>query len=83
MPKTPMSGARHRTNAAGARRAVRSNVRPHRAGVRRDEPAMTAGLDQRWRRATAAAVVNTGDRVLDACCGTGTLRSPTPKREAA
>ena len=30
---------------------------------------MTAGLDQRWRRAT----VRSGDRVLDACCGTGDL----------
>ena len=34
---------------------------------------MTAGLDQRWRRATVAAVVRPGDRVLDACCGTGDL----------
>jgi demethylmenaquinone methyltransferase / 2-methoxy-6-polyprenyl-1,4-benzoquinol methylase len=34
---------------------------------------MTAGLDQRWRRLTAAAVVHPGDRVLDACCGTGDL----------
>jgi len=34
---------------------------------------MTAGLDQRWRRATVAAVVQPGDRVLDACCGTGDL----------
>jgi demethylmenaquinone methyltransferase / 2-methoxy-6-polyprenyl-1,4-benzoquinol methylase len=35
--------------------------------------AMTAGLDQRWRRATVTAVVRRGDRVLDACCGTGDL----------
>jgi demethylmenaquinone methyltransferase / 2-methoxy-6-polyprenyl-1,4-benzoquinol methylase len=35
--------------------------------------AMTAGLDRRWRRATAQAVVRRGDRVLDACCGTGDL----------
>jgi demethylmenaquinone methyltransferase/2-methoxy-6-polyprenyl-1,4-benzoquinol methylase len=35
--------------------------------------AMTGGLDQRWRRATARAVVGRGDRVLDACCGTGDL----------
>jgi demethylmenaquinone methyltransferase/2-methoxy-6-polyprenyl-1,4-benzoquinol methylase len=35
--------------------------------------AMTLGLDQRWRRATVAAVVAPGDRVLDACCGTGDL----------
>ena len=34
---------------------------------------MTMGLDQRWRRATVAAVVQPGDRVLDACCGTGDL----------
>jgi demethylmenaquinone methyltransferase/2-methoxy-6-polyprenyl-1,4-benzoquinol methylase len=34
---------------------------------------MTAGLDGRWRSETAAAVVRPGDRVLDACCGTGDL----------
>jgi demethylmenaquinone methyltransferase/2-methoxy-6-polyprenyl-1,4-benzoquinol methylase len=34
---------------------------------------MTAGLDGRWRHATAAAVVEPGDEVLDACCGTGDL----------
>jgi demethylmenaquinone methyltransferase / 2-methoxy-6-polyprenyl-1,4-benzoquinol methylase len=34
---------------------------------------MTAGLDRRWRRATAEAVVRAGDSVLDACCGTGDL----------
>jgi demethylmenaquinone methyltransferase / 2-methoxy-6-polyprenyl-1,4-benzoquinol methylase len=35
--------------------------------------AMSAGLDRRWRRLTAEAVVAPGDRVLDACCGTGDL----------
>lgn len=35
--------------------------------------AMTLGLDQTWRRLTAEAVVRPGDRVLDACCGTGDL----------
>ena len=35
--------------------------------------AMTAGLDRRWRKETARAVVSRGDRVLDACCGTGDL----------
>jgi demethylmenaquinone methyltransferase/2-methoxy-6-polyprenyl-1,4-benzoquinol methylase len=35
--------------------------------------AMTAGLDLRWRRLAAAAVVRPGDRVLDAACGTGDL----------
>jgi demethylmenaquinone methyltransferase/2-methoxy-6-polyprenyl-1,4-benzoquinol methylase len=34
---------------------------------------MTAGLDLRWRRIAAQAVVKPGDRVLDACCGTGDL----------
>ena len=34
---------------------------------------MTAGLDRRWRRLTAEAVVSPGDEVLDACCGTGDL----------
>jgi demethylmenaquinone methyltransferase/2-methoxy-6-polyprenyl-1,4-benzoquinol methylase len=34
---------------------------------------MTAGLDRRWRAETARAVVRPGDRVLDACCGTGDL----------
>jgi demethylmenaquinone methyltransferase/2-methoxy-6-polyprenyl-1,4-benzoquinol methylase len=32
---------------------------------------MTAGLDRRWRNLAAASVVRPGDRVLDACCGTG------------
>ena len=35
--------------------------------------AMTAGLDRRWRRLAAEAAVRPGDRVLDACCGTGDL----------
>jgi demethylmenaquinone methyltransferase/2-methoxy-6-polyprenyl-1,4-benzoquinol methylase len=34
---------------------------------------MTVGLDQRWRRLTVAEAVRPGDRVLDACCGTGDL----------
>jgi demethylmenaquinone methyltransferase/2-methoxy-6-polyprenyl-1,4-benzoquinol methylase len=34
---------------------------------------MTAGLDRRWRRITAEAVVRPGNAVLDACCGTGDL----------
>lgn len=34
---------------------------------------MTAGLDRRWRAEAAATVVRPGDRVLDACCGTGDL----------
>jgi demethylmenaquinone methyltransferase/2-methoxy-6-polyprenyl-1,4-benzoquinol methylase len=34
---------------------------------------MTAGLDRSWRRLAVQAVVQPGDRVLDACCGTGDL----------
>jgi demethylmenaquinone methyltransferase/2-methoxy-6-polyprenyl-1,4-benzoquinol methylase len=34
---------------------------------------MTAGLDVRWRRLAATAVVQPGNRVLDAACGTGDL----------
>lgn len=34
---------------------------------------MTAGLDRSWRRLAVEAVVRPGDRVLDACCGTGDL----------
>jgi demethylmenaquinone methyltransferase/2-methoxy-6-polyprenyl-1,4-benzoquinol methylase len=34
---------------------------------------MTVGLDRRWRRLTAELAVREGDRVLDACCGTGDL----------
>jgi demethylmenaquinone methyltransferase/2-methoxy-6-polyprenyl-1,4-benzoquinol methylase len=34
---------------------------------------MTAGLDRRWRAITVAQSVRPGDRVLDACCGTGDL----------
>jgi demethylmenaquinone methyltransferase/2-methoxy-6-polyprenyl-1,4-benzoquinol methylase len=34
---------------------------------------MTAGLDGRWRRLAAESAVQTGDRVLDAACGTGDL----------
>jgi len=34
---------------------------------------MTAGLDRHWRRITVLKTVRAGDRVLDACCGTGDL----------
>jgi demethylmenaquinone methyltransferase / 2-methoxy-6-polyprenyl-1,4-benzoquinol methylase len=33
----------------------------------------TMGLDGGWRRLAAESVVEPGDRVLDACCGTGDL----------
>src|SRR3954469_19054601 len=43
---------------------------------------MTAGLDVRWRRFTAEAAVQPGDRVLDAACGTGDLAIADLKRGA-
>ena len=42
--------------------------------------AMTAGLDGRWRRLAAREVVWPGDRVLDACCGTGDLAIEAERR---
>jgi demethylmenaquinone methyltransferase/2-methoxy-6-polyprenyl-1,4-benzoquinol methylase len=44
---------------------------------------MTGGLDQRWRRITVEQAVRPGDRVLDACCGTGDLAIAARKRGAA
>ena len=41
---------------------------------------MTAGLDKRWRRLAASEVVWPGDRVLDACCGTGDLAVEAERR---
>jgi demethylmenaquinone methyltransferase / 2-methoxy-6-polyprenyl-1,4-benzoquinol methylase len=41
---------------------------------------MTVGLDLRWRRIAAEAVVRPGDRVFDACCGTGDLAVACAKR---
>jgi demethylmenaquinone methyltransferase/2-methoxy-6-polyprenyl-1,4-benzoquinol methylase len=43
---------------------------------------MTAGLDRRWRAITLDATVRGGDRVLDACCGTGDLASGARRRGA-
>jgi demethylmenaquinone methyltransferase/2-methoxy-6-polyprenyl-1,4-benzoquinol methylase len=43
---------------------------------------MTAGLDRRWRRITVRQVVLPGDRVLDACCGTGDLALEARRRGA-
>jgi demethylmenaquinone methyltransferase/2-methoxy-6-polyprenyl-1,4-benzoquinol methylase len=44
---------------------------------------MTAGLDRRWRASTLDATVRHGDRVLDACCGTGDLAIGARRRGAA
>jgi demethylmenaquinone methyltransferase / 2-methoxy-6-polyprenyl-1,4-benzoquinol methylase len=45
--------------------------------------AMTLGLDGRWRRLAAEAVVRPGDRVLDAACGTGDLALAAQRRGGA
>jgi demethylmenaquinone methyltransferase/2-methoxy-6-polyprenyl-1,4-benzoquinol methylase len=42
--------------------------------------AMTVGLDRRWRRLAVREVVWPGDRVLDACCGTGDLALEAERR---
>jgi demethylmenaquinone methyltransferase/2-methoxy-6-polyprenyl-1,4-benzoquinol methylase len=44
---------------------------------------MTAGLDRRWRRITVEQAVRPGDRVLDACCGTGDLAIAARSQGAA
>jgi len=41
---------------------------------------MTVGLDRRWRRLAVREVVWPGDRVLDACCGTGDLAVQAERR---
>jgi demethylmenaquinone methyltransferase/2-methoxy-6-polyprenyl-1,4-benzoquinol methylase len=41
---------------------------------------MTAGLDRRWRRLAVRKVVWPGDRVLDACCGTGDFAVEAERR---
>jgi demethylmenaquinone methyltransferase/2-methoxy-6-polyprenyl-1,4-benzoquinol methylase len=43
---------------------------------------MTAGLDRRWRKLAVQEVVWPGDRVLDACCGTGDLAVEAERRGA-
>jgi demethylmenaquinone methyltransferase/2-methoxy-6-polyprenyl-1,4-benzoquinol methylase len=51
-------------------RSMFDRIAPVYDGMNR---AMTLGLDRKWRRLTAEAVVRPGDRVVDACCGTGDL----------
>ncbi len=41
---------------------------------------MTVGLDRRWRKLAVEQVVWPGDRVLDACCGTGDLAVEAERR---
>jgi len=41
---------------------------------------MTVGLDQRWRKLAVTEAVWPGDRVLDACCGTGDLAVEAERR---
>jgi demethylmenaquinone methyltransferase/2-methoxy-6-polyprenyl-1,4-benzoquinol methylase len=64
-----MSSATGRLPAEGVR-SMFDRIAPVYDAMNR---VMTVGLDLRWRRETAHAVVRPGDRVLDACCGTGDL----------
>jgi len=64
-----MSVASGRLPAEGVR-AMFDRIAPVYDAMNRT---MTAGLDRRWRRLTAEAVVRPGASVLDACCGTGDL----------
>jgi demethylmenaquinone methyltransferase / 2-methoxy-6-polyprenyl-1,4-benzoquinol methylase len=64
-----MSVASGRLPAEGVR-AMFDRIAPVYDAMNRT---MTAGLDRRWRRITAEAVVRPGNEVLDACCGTGDL----------
>jgi demethylmenaquinone methyltransferase / 2-methoxy-6-polyprenyl-1,4-benzoquinol methylase len=64
-----MSVASGRLPAEGVR-AMFDRIAPVYDAMNRT---MTAGLDRRWRRITAEAVVRPGNAVLDACCGTGDL----------
>ena len=64
-----MSVASGRLPAEGVR-AMFDRIAPVYDAMNRT---MTVGLDRRWRRITAEAVVRPGDAVLDACCGTGDL----------
>jgi demethylmenaquinone methyltransferase/2-methoxy-6-polyprenyl-1,4-benzoquinol methylase len=54
----------------GEVRAMFDRISPVYDGMNR---VMTLGLDRRWRRLAAEAVVTEGDRVVDTCCGTGDL----------
>jgi len=67
---TPAAGIEAGTLAPEGVRAMFDRIAPAYDTMNR---VMTAGLDQRWRRITAEAVVRPGDRVLDGCCGTGDL----------
>ena len=65
------------TLEAGAVRSMFDRIAPVYDVMNR---VMTAGLDRRWRRLAAEAVVWPGDRVLDACCGTGDLAVEAERR---
>jgi demethylmenaquinone methyltransferase/2-methoxy-6-polyprenyl-1,4-benzoquinol methylase len=69
-PRTMAETATEGTLSPPAVRAMFDRIAPVYDAMNR---VMTAGLDVRWRRITAEAVVRPGDRVLDACCGTGDL----------
>jgi demethylmenaquinone methyltransferase / 2-methoxy-6-polyprenyl-1,4-benzoquinol methylase len=65
-----VSGITSGTLSADGVRAMFDRIAPVYDAMNR---VFTMGLDGRWRRLAAAAVVTPGDRVLDAACGTGDL----------
>lgn len=65
-----MSGREPGRLEPGEVRAMFDRISPVYDGMNR---VMTLGLDRRWRRLAAEAVVTEGDRVVDTCCGTGDL----------
>jgi demethylmenaquinone methyltransferase/2-methoxy-6-polyprenyl-1,4-benzoquinol methylase len=67
---TVLQGIEHGTLAADGVRTMFDRIAPVYDLMNR---VMTAGLDRRWRKRAVQAVVRPGDRVLDACCGTGDL----------
>lgn len=69
-PGDPLAGIESGTLAPAGVRAMFDRIAPVYDVMNH---VMTAGLDRRWRAITAEAVVRPGDRVLDACCGTGDL----------
>jgi demethylmenaquinone methyltransferase/2-methoxy-6-polyprenyl-1,4-benzoquinol methylase len=67
---TVLLGIEHGTLEADGVRTMFDRIAPVYDAMNR---LMTAGLDQRWRKLAVQAAVRPGDRVLDACCGTGDL----------
>ncbi|HXF98967.1 MAG TPA: class I SAM-dependent methyltransferase [Gaiellaceae bacterium] len=75
--RPPRAGVRSGVLAPEAVRRMFDRIAPVYDAMNR---LMTAGLDRRWRRLAAREAVWPGDRVLDACCGTGDLALEAERR---